>query len=341
MLYFNCDYLEGAHPQIMRRLVETNAEQTEGYGEDPYCQSARERIRLSCAQPEAEVFFLVGGTQANATVIDGLLRPWECVLSASTGHIAVHEAGAIEGAGHKVVELAHDEGRLLAETIDAYMSAFLADPTHEHMPAPALVYLSYTTEYGTLYSLEELEAIRQVCDTYGLALFIDGARLGYGLVSSKADVTLADIARLCDAFTIGGTKVGALFGEALVFSQKACPAHFFTLMKQRGAVLAKGRLLGLQFDTLFTDDLYFTIARHAVDLAMKLKAAFLERGYLMPIDSPTNQQFVVLENNKLAELEKQVVFSFWEPYDENHTVVRFATSWATKEEDLEALIALL
>lgn len=341
MLYFDNDYLEGAHPRIIERLTETNFEQTIGYGFDPYSDAAKTKIKRACNQPNASVFFMVGGTQANASALDALLRPWESVLSASTGHIATHEAGAIESTGHKVIELPHEQGKISAADVRKYLENFFADPTHDHMPFPKMVYISHPSEYGTLYRRQELQDLRTVCDDYQMYLFLDGARLGYGLASPESDIDLPGIAALCDAFTIGGTKVGALFGEALVFSEKMDTSHFFTLMKQRGAVLAKGRLLGIQFDTLFTDGLYFEISQHAIDLAFKLKRSFLEKGYSLFLDSPTNQQFVVLENAKMAALEKTVSFSFWEPYGDNHCVVRFATSWATREEDIDTLLGLL
>lgn len=340
MLHFGCDYLEGAHPAIMERLIQTNLEQTPGYGFDHYSDQARAKIRLACGQPDAEVFFFVGGTKANATIIDALLHPWQSVVAADTGHISVHEAGAIEASGHKIIELASNDGRLLAYSVEAYMESFLADSTHDHMPQPAAVYISYPSEFGTLYSKAELVALRAVCDQYKLSLFIDGARLGYGLVSEEADVVLEDIAQLADVFTIGGTKVGALFGEAAVFMSREYTDHFFTLMKQHGAVFAKGRLLGLQFDVLFTNGLYFELARHALTQAEKLKQAVIERGYRLLVDSPTNQQFIILPNAKIEELASRVTFDVCEPYDETNSVTRFVTSWATREEDVNTLINL-
>lgn len=341
MLHFGCDYLEGAHPAIMERLLETNLEQTSGYGFDHYSEEARVKIRTACAQPEAEVFFFVGGTKANATIIDAMLRSWQSVIAADTGHIAVHEAGAIEAAGHKIEALPSAEGKIAAATVESFMDTYLNDPTHAHMPEPAVVYVSYPSEFGTLYSKAELEALRATCDHYGLALFIDGARLGYGLASAAADVTLEDIACLADAFTIGGTKVGALFGEAAVLTNAKYADHFFTLMKQHGAVLAKGRLLGLQFDTLFTGDLYFKAARHALAMAERIKHACIEKGYSFYIDSPTNQQFVLIPQDQLQELVSHVSFDDCGPFDEEKQIVRFATSWATREEDVTALIDYL
>ena len=286
------------------------------------------------------VFFLVGGTQTNATVIGSVLNRYEGVLAAETGHVNCHEAGAIEYTGHKVLALPAENGKIKAESITEYIETFYGDESHDHMVFPGMVYISHPTEYGTLYTKKELEEIFNVCRHYELPLFLDGARLGYGLVSPETDVTLEDIARYTDVFYIGGTKVGALCGEAVVFTKKA-PKHFMTMVKQQGALLAKGRLLGIQFDTLFTDDLYTRISKNAIETAMKLKRALQEKGYQLFLDSPTNQQFVVLENKKKEELGKEVQFDFWEKYDEDHTVIRFATSWGTKMEDIDALIELL
>lgn len=340
MLSFESDYTEGAHERILNRLTETNLEQLSGYGADHYCESAKEKIREACACRDAEIYFLAGGTQANAIVIDSLTDRYEGVVSADTGHVNGHEAGAIEFTGHKVLAVKGHEGKLRAEDLNQYMKHFLDDQNHDHMVFPGMVYISHPTEYGTLYALKELAAISEVCRKYSLPLYLDGARLGYGLMSRETDVTLPDIARYCDVFYIGGTKVGALCGEAVVFTRNA-PKHFMTIVKQRGALLAKGRLLGIQFDTLFTDDLYFSISRHAIDMAELLKKGFQEKGYTFYLESPTNQQFIILENSRMERLREQVSFSFWETYDENHTVVRFATSWATREEDIERLMKLL
>ena len=340
MISFESDYIAGAHPRLLQRLLETNLEPLSGYGSDPYCASAREKIRAACAAPEAEVLFLTGGTQTNALVLSALLRPWEGVVSAQTGHIATHEAGAIEHTGHKVLTLPQHLGKLEAAELARYVTVFYADGNHEHMVFPGMVYLSHPTEYGTLYSLAELEEIARICRTHSMPLYVDGARLGYGLMSDETDVSLADLARLCDAFSIGGTKVGALCGEAVVFPRRT-PEHLLTTVKLHGALLAKGRLLGVQFDELFTDELYFRISRHAIDCARKLKEILREKGCTFYLESPTNQQFLILENQKLAELQKEVAVSFWEKYDETHTVVRLATSWSTTEEDLERLRELL
>lgn len=341
MLFFENDYSEGAHTAILQRLMETNMEKLPGYGTDAYCESAKEKIRQACQCPEAEVFFLSGGTQTNQIVIDAMLQKYEGVVAAATGHINVHEAGAVEFTGHKVLELPEREGKINREDLNAYLKRFYEDENHEHMVFPGMVYLSHPTEYGTLYTREELKGISDVCKIYEIPLYMDGARLGYGLVCPETDVTLADVADFCDAFYIGGTKVGALCGEAVVFTNGAAPRHFITTVKQHGALLAKGRLLGIQFDALFTDGLYLEIGRNAIDCARRLRGALREKGYAFYCDSPTNQLFVILENSKMAELSRDVVFSFWEPYDDSHTVVRFATSWATAPEDVDALIELL
>ena len=340
-LYFRCDYTEGAHPKLLEALVRTNLDSQPGYGFDRFCTAAAEKIRLACGKKDAQVYFLTGGTQTNQVVLSTLLRRWEGAVCAETGHIAVHEAGAIEFTGHKVLPLPAVEGKLRAEDLEAYVQRFYADGTHEHMVFPGLVYLSHPTELGTLYTKAELSALSACCRKHGMALYLDGARLGYGLMSPEADVTLRDIAELTDAFYIGGTKVGALCGEALVFPHGNMPPHFATMVKQEGAMLAKGRLLGVQFDALFTDGLYFEISRQAVTLALKLKAAFQEKGYPLFIDSPTNQQFVILTPDQAGRLEKDVVFEPWEALPDGRLAARFATSWATTEEQVERLIALL
>ncbi|MCD8380807.1 MAG: low specificity L-threonine aldolase [Lachnospiraceae bacterium] len=337
MWYFDSDYLEGAHPKILERLLATNSEQTPGYGEDCYCTSAKEKIRAACNCPDADIYFTVGGTQTNALIIDSLLHSYEGVVSAQTGHVNVHETGAIEFTGHKVLPLPQYDGKLSAADLSAYLKSFWQNGDREHMVFPGMVYISHPTEYGTLYTKEELTAIHDVCHAYGIPLYLDGARLGYGLMSRRTDVTLPDICRLCDVFYIGGTKVGALFGEAVVFTHRNTPAHFTALIKQHGALLAKGRMLGIQFDTLFTDGLYFEISAHAIDMAERLKDLFVKKGYELFMDSPTNQQFIILENDLVEKLSKKVSFSYWEPLDNHRCVVRFATSWATTEEQLNAL----
>ena len=341
MLSFESDYTTGAHPAILRRLMETNRESLPGYGSDSYCEQAKYKIREACGCPQAEVFFMTGGTQTNAVVIASMLREYEGVIAAQTGHVSIHEAGAIENTGHKVLELPQKEGRIEASVLEQYLTRFAQDENHEHMVFPGMVSLSHPTEYGTLYTKKGLDQISAVCKQYRIPLYLDGARLGYGLMSRKSDMTLADIARLCDVFYIGGTKVGALCGEAVVFTAHNMPPHFLTMAKRRGALLAKGRLLGIQFDTLFTDNLYFEISRHAILMAERLKELFTEKGYRFYLQSPTNQQFVILENRKMEALQKQVAFSFWEQFDEAHTVVRFATSWSTSGEDIAELSKLL
>ena len=310
MLMFESDYIEGAHERILQRLMESNMEKLSGYGKDAYCASAKEKIKAACECPEADVYFLSGGTQTNQTVIDSLLCSYEGVVAAETGHVSVHEAGAIEFTGHKVITLPQKQGKINAASLRAYLQGFFADENYEQMVLPGMVYVSHPSEYGTLYSNEELRSISQVCHEYKLPLYLDGARLGYGLMSASTDVSLPDIAKYCDVFYIGGTKVGALCGEAVVFTKNNTPAHFATLIKQHGALLAKGRLLGIQFDTLFTDELYFEISRHADEMAELLKAALAEKGYKFYLDSPTNQQFVVLENEKMRELQKRSPSAF-------------------------------
>ena len=341
MLSFTCDYNEGAHPAILEHLLSSNLEQEPGYGADRFTLSAKDRIRRALNHPEADVFLLTGGTQTNATVISALLKGYEGAVAAETGHIAVHEAGAVEFTGHKVLTLPQHQGKMQADELQSFLEGFYAEAACDHMVFPGLVYISFPTEYGTLYSKAELEALHAVCKCYSLPLYIDGARLGYGLMSPACDFTIQELAGLCDVFTIGGTKVGALCGEAVVFPHGGAPAHFFTTIKQHGALLAKGRLTGIQFDVLFADGLYFQIARHAIDMAMQLKAMFLKKGYELFLDSPTNQQFIVLDKATMAVLSPKVAFEIWEHLPDGRTVVRFATSWATTPEQLAALEALL
>lgn len=338
---FASDYLEGAHSAILKRLSETNLLQTAGYGFDEFSESARAKIRRACEAPEADIFFLIGGTQTNATVIDDILHSYEGVLAADTGHVSVHEAGAIEFGGHKVLTIPHVNGKLTAEGIESYVQVFYADANHDHMVAPGMVYLSQPTEYGTLYSLAELTAISKVCHEHHLPLYLDGARLAYALACGENDVTLPDIARLCDAFYIGGTKCGALFGEAVVFPKHDFVPHFFTITKQHGALLAKGRIAGIQFDTMFTDGLYTKIGQTAIEAADKIRKALRAKGYRFALENPTNQIFIVLTKEKCAELEKEVELGFWENLDEDHTVMRIATSWATTDEHVDRLLDLL
>lgn len=341
MLSFENDYSEGAHEKILARLAETNRIQATGYGKDEFCESARRKIREACAAPEASVWFISGGTQANAIVIASMLNKTQGVLAAETGHINGHEAGAIEFTGHKVLPLPQHEGKMKAEELKKWLAGFFADLNHESMIAPGMVYLSHPTEYGTLYSKAELTAISAVCREYDLPLFMDGARLGYALACPASDLTLPDIASLCDVFYIGGTKVGALCGEAVVFPKGNAPAHFYTHIKQQGALLAKGRLMGVQFDTLFEDGLYYELGRNGIEKAEKLRRALKGKGYRFFLETPANQIFVILENEQMKALGEKVRFGFWERTDDAHTVVRFATSWATTDEMIDQLIALL
>ena len=340
-LSFASDYMEGAHPKILRRLAETNMEQTPGYGLDEYSEAARAKIRRAAHAPKADVFFLIGGTQANATVIDALLRPYQGVAAAETGHISVHEAGAIEFGGHKVLTLPHKAGKISASQIESCLASYRQDANREHMVMPGMVYISQPTEYGSLYSLAELEAISAVCRAGGVHLYLDGARLAYALACPMNDVTLADIARLTTAFYIGGTKCGALFGEAVVFPEKNTVPHFFSIVKQHGALLAKGRMAGLQFDALFSHDLYRKGGETAIRAADRIRSALLQKGYRLAFEAPTNQIFLVLDQKQRARLEEHVEMGFWENLPDGTTVMRLATSWATREEDVEALIERL
>ena len=337
MISFENDYSTGAHPRILEALAATNFEPASGYGTDCFCESAAARIREACETPDADVFFLTGGTQTNAVVLSAITPSWAGVVAADTGHISVHEAGAIEATGHKVLTLPERHGKLVPAEVEAYLEAFFADGNHEHMVFPGAVFISHPSELGTLYTLAELEALRAVCDRFAIPLYLDGARLGYGLAAHGTDVTLPDIARLVDAFYIGGTKVGALCGEAVVFPRGNMPAHFLTHVKQHGALLAKGRLLGVQFDTLFTDNLYEEIASNAIERADDLKRILTAAGCRFFRESPTNQQFIIMENAQMEALAERVRFSFWERYDDTHTVVRFVTSWSTTPEDIAAL----
>ncbi len=339
MYQFQCDYNEGAHPRIMERLVQTNFEQTVGYGEDHYCAAAREAVRKSIGREDVDVHFLVGGTQANATVISSILRPYQGVLCASSGHINVHETGAIEHSGHKVLALESPDGLLDSERIREAVLAHMAEDGPEHMVQPGMVYISFSSETGTVYSLEQLRRIHDVCHEYGLPLFIDGARMGYGLASEGCDVTLADIASLADVFYLGGTKQGALFGEAVVIVNDALKKDFRYYIKQNGGMLAKGRLLGIQFLTLFEDGLYFQLSEHAVSQAMRIREAFKAKGYAFLVDSPSNQQFPILDNATMERLSADFLFSVWQKVDADHTAVRFCTSWATRPDAVDALVS--
>lgn len=339
MIRFNCDYLEGAHPRIIEKLVETNFVQTPGYGEDEYCERAREVIKEKCGVPDAYVQFLVGGTQTNLTVIASALRPYQGVLAAHTGHIAVHETGAVEATGHKVLTLASDDGKITAAQVQEAVDAHWADESHEHIVQPGMVYISHPTENGTLYTKDELKALYETSKKLGLTVFLDGARLGYGLMSEGTDVTWKDIGAYTDVFYIGGTKVGALFGEAVVITNSSIAKDFRYMIKQRGGMLAKGRLLGIQFLTLLEDGLYEEIAAKAVKQAMRLKEAFLEKGYPLFYNSYTNQQFPIMPKQHLEQLREKYSFEMWATLDDEYSAVRFCTSWATKDENIDALIA--
>ncbi len=339
-LAFASDYQEGAHPKIIEKLVETNDLKTTGYGSDPYTIKASELIKRACGNDDLDVYLLVGGTQTNKVVIDSLLRPYEGVISPDSGHINVHEAGAIENGGHKVLTIKNEKGKISSQDIKDYCRAFYADQNASHMVKPGMVYLSQPTEFGTLYHKDELMAIREVCDEYDLALYIDGARLAYALACDENDVSLKELACISDAFYIGGTKCGALFGEALVTKKDLIP-HLFTLIKQHGALLAKGRILGVQFSAFFEDGLYLDIARSAVVYADKIRDALKEKGYKIVYEDPTNQIFIEVTDQKMHELEKDISFSFWEKSDEDHTVIRIVTSWSTTQAEVDDLIALL
>lgn len=340
-LSFTSDYMEGAHPKILERLMETNLLKTPGYGDDEFCVSARDKIRKACGMPEAEVHFLVGGTQTNALVIKSLLRPYQGVISPATGHVVGHEAGAIELGGHKVLCVPEYNGKLKASDVEAVTMTWKNDPFRAHIVMPGMVYISQPTESGTLYTLQELEELAAVCRKHQLYLYVDGARLAYGLACPTNDVTLPDLARLCDAFYIGGTKCGTLFGEALVFPKAGLVPNFFTIVKQNGALAAKGRILGVQFDTLFTDNLYFAIGATAVSYADAIRQKLAGKGLKLCYGSPTNQLFVELPDELYKKLEERVNVTYWEKTDDSHTVIRMVTSWATAQEDVKKLLDVI
>lgn len=341
MISFESDYIAGAHGRVLEALCRTNLEALSGYGSDIYSERACERIRAACELPEAQVRLLCGGTQTNSVVISTMLHDSEGVVAAHSGHISTHEAGAIEYSGHKVLTVQGTDGKILPVTLEEYLRAFYTDVNREHAVFPGMVYISHPTEYGTLYTKTELAGLSRICREHGIPLYLDGARLAYALAAEGTDLTLPDIAKLCDVFYIGGTKCGALCGEAVVFTRGNMPKHFLTSVKKRGALLAKGRLTGVQFDALFEDGLYFEIGKHAIEKANRLKGIFAGKGYEFFTDSPTNQVFIVLENEKLKTLEREVAFSFWEKAGDARTVVRFATSWSTTDEDIDALERLL
>lgn len=368
-LFFASDYMEGAHPLILKRLMETNLVHSAGYGTDEFSESARAKIRKACNAPDADIHFLVGGTQANATVIKSILRPYQGVIAAETGHVSVHEAGAIEAGGHKVITLPHKNGRLDADSIERCIQGFWDDANHEHMVMPGLVYISQPTEFGTLYSLEELTKISEACHRHNVPLYVDGARLAYALACPQNDVTLPDLARLCDAFYIGGTKCGALFGEAVVLPKHDFIPHFFTLIKQNGALLAKGRIAGIQFETLFTEVsagsgkvsaegvsaavssgetsseetclLYEMVGQNAIAAADRIRAALVQKGYEISFECPTNQLFITVDDAQKERLEALLELSFWEKLPDGRTVLRICTSWATDMKDVDQLIDIL
>lgn len=341
MIYFDSDYMAGAHPKVMERLLETNHLSTIGYGCDKYTKHAAELIRNACGQPNARVYFLVGGTQTNATVIDGLLSRHQGVLAAESAHINVHEAGAIEATGHKILTLPQYEGKVLASDLKEYIDNFYSDDTYEHMVAPGMLYISFPTEYGTTYSYEELTKLSEICHNANIPLYIDGARLAYGLAAKGNNVTLKDIAQLSDVFYIGGTKVGALFGEAVVITNPTLLKNFFPLIKQHGALLAKGRLLGVQFEALFEDNLYEEIGLQAVEKAIRIRNLFSSKGYKIVVDSTTNQQFIRLPNQIIDKLKENISFELWGPRGKTETVVRFVTGWATSHTDIDTLASIL
>ena len=341
MISFECDYNNGAHPKVLENLVKNNDVRTTPYGFDEFSERAKSRIREACGMPDAQIFFLTGGTQTNATTIDSILYQYEGVICVDSGHINVHEAGAVEFTEHKIITLPEQQGKMSAKTLDKYLDDFMHDGNNAHAVYPGLVYITFPTELGTLYTAPELTDIYTVCQHYDIPLYIDGARLGYGLMADGCDITLPFLARHCDVFYIGGTKIGALCGEAVVFTNRQAHKHFFSIQKQHGAVIAKGALIGLQFDALFTDKLYFKLARHAIEKAMLMKQMFKRKGYEFFLDSPTNQQFVVLPNDIVERLQQQVEFTHWGKADIHHTICRFVTSWATTDEELAALDSLL
>lgn len=341
MVSFGCDYNNGACQEVLDNLIRYNSSKPVPYGFDEFSERAKQKIREACGLPDAQIFFLTGGTQTNATTIDSMLYQYEGVICVGSGHINVHEAGAVEFTEHKIITLPDNKGKMEARTLDNYLDDFMHDGNKDHAVHPGLVYITFPTELGTLYSASELDSIYKVCQRYDLPLYIDGARLGYGLMAEGNDVTLPYLARHCDVFYIGGTKIGALCGEAVVFSGRRAHKHFFSIQKQHGAVIAKGALIGLQFDALFTDDLYFRLSRHAIDMAMQLKRLFSEKGYEFYIDSPTNQQFLVMSNEAVDRLSQRVEFTHFGQTDHHHTICRFVTSWATTQAEIDELARCL
>lgn len=341
MISFECDYNNGAHPKVLANLIKYNDAKPTPYGFDEFSERAKQRIREACGLPGAQIYFLTGGTQTNATTIDSMLYQYEGVICVGSGHINVHEAGAVEFTEHKIITIADVDGKMEAGTLDRYLDDFMADGNKDHAVHPGLVYITLPTELGTLYTAKELDDIYQVCRHYEIPLYVDGARLGYGLTADGNDITLPYLARHCDVFYIGGTKIGALCGEAVVFTHQNAHKHFFSIQKQHGAVIAKGALIGLQFEALFTDDLYFKLARHANEMAMRMKEVFRRKGLQFYVDSPTNQQFVVIGNELVEQLGRQVQFTHFGQADKQHTICRFVTSWATTEEEIEELARII
>lgn len=341
MISFECDYNNGAHPKVLENLVRHNSASPTPYGFDEFSERAKERIREAIGMPDAQIFFLTGGTQANATTIDSMLYQYEGVICVGSGHINVHEAGAVEFTEHKIITIPDTDGKMEAKVLSKYLDDFYHDGNRDHAVHPGLVYVTFPTELGTLYTAKELDDIYQICRHYDIPLYIDGARLGYGLMAEGCNITLPYLARHSDVFYIGGTKIGALCGEAVVFTNRQAHKHFFSIQKQHGAVIAKGALIGLQFEALFTDNLYFNLSQHAIDMAMKMKALFQEKGYEFYVDSPTNQQFIVLPDAEAERLSQHVNFTHFGQTGKHHTICRFVTSWATTEEDIKELKRLL
>ncbi len=337
MLSFDCDYNNGAHPNVLRHLIDTNDKRSGVYGFDVWTESAKRKIREACKDSQAQIWFLSGGTQTNATVVDSILHTFEGVVAVDTGHINVHEAGAIEFTEHKIINIPGNDGKMEAETLDQWMTAFLSDGNREHCVFPGMVYITFPTELGTLYTRHELSDLYGVCRKYNMPLYVDGARLGYGLMAGGNDITLPFLAKNCDVFYIGGTKIGALLGEAVVFTHQNANPQFFSIEKRPGPLKATGRAIGVQFDALFTDNLYLEISRNAIDKAMQMRRIFEKKGYHLWIDSPSNQQFVILSHAEMERLAREVAFSTWVTYDDSHTVCRFVTSWATTQEEIDAL----
>lgn len=341
MFSFECDYLEGAHPAVLQKLIDTNMTQLDGYGTDYISDEAKKKILNACGCPNGQVFFFPGGTPTNVTIIDSLIEQYDGIITAETGHINCHEAGGVEFTGHKVLALPEHDGKIDPTELQTLIADIYENEACDHMVQPGGVYVSHPTELGTLYTKAELKAIADICRKNDIPLYLDGARLGYGLVSYASDMTLSDIAEICDVFYIGGTKVGALCGEAAVFPKGNANKKFFTIMKQRGNVLAKGRLTGVQFNALFTDDLYLKIAGNAIEMSKNLAGVFRERNIPFYVNSPTNMQFLIMDNEFIKRLKKKVNFEVSEKYDDNRSIVRFVTSWATKPEDIDNLAAIL